>query len=224
MTQVRDLYPRTPEDPHARLAELGLSVEVLHAALRPGFRRALGRTDAANPGAPANDIYQDGSEQLRQLLMRSGWDIVKMPENQIRVVHPEGRLAIVVASADHVGVVGDPKRIPITRPKGPATIGSLPEAKKAEQEEMLNIPGLPTAQRNVEELAQQAPLWMLLHELIGTTLNLELSEARGCREGGRVDKWGVRIPLPSLTADDDTFPFNDDSGDDDGIDVPVIPR
>lgn len=224
MADVHSLHPHMPEDPYVLLAELGLSVEVLHAALRPGLRRALGRTDAANPGAPANDIYQDGSEQLRQLLMRSGWDIVKMPENQIRVVHPEGRLAIIVASADHVGVIGDPKRIPITRPKGPATIGSLPDAKQAHQEEMFDIPGLPIAQRSVEELVRQAPLWMLLHELIGTTLNLELSEARGYREDGRVHKWGVRIPLPSLTADDDTFPFNDASGDDDGIDVPVIPR
>ena len=147
-----------------------------------------------------------------------------MPENQIGIVHPEGRLAIVVASADHVGVVGDPKRIPITRPKGPATTGSLPDKKRATPEDMLEIPGLPTAPPSVEELTQRAPLWMLLHELIGTTLNLELSEALGCREDGRVDKWGERIQVPPLTADDDQSSFDEDNGDDDGIDVPVTPR
>lgn len=224
MADVQRLHPGTPDDPHVLLARLDLSVEVIHAALQSGFKRALNRTGAANPGAQSTDIYQDGSEQLRRLLMRSGWEMVRMPENQIRVVHPQGRLAIVVASADHVGVVGDPKRTPITRPKGPATTGSLPDTKSATQEDMLDIPGLPTEQRSVAELAQQAPLWMLLHELIGTTLNLELSEALGCREDGRVDKWGERIQVPPLTADDDTSSFDESNGDDDGIEVPVTPR
>ena len=67
-----------------------------------------------------------------------------------------------------------------------------------------------------------APLWMLLHELTPQGLNLELSQPLGSRKDGRIDQWGPRILVPSISISDDFGPF--DTGEDDSFDIPVIAR
>jgi hypothetical protein len=209
-------------DADSRLAEFGLSVELLHQVARPGLSKALNRTRVANPGAQSNDLYQDTSEQLRLRLSRTGWEPVNV-DQQIRTVHPEGKMAIVVASADHVGsIAGDPKRGPITRPKGPATHGAISASFPVSADGMLDIPDLPPAKAQFREFAKSAPLWMLLHEFTSNGLLLELSQPAGYRSDGRVDKWGPRIVLPPLNVVSDTSAFSADEVD--GFDIPVQPR
>ncbi len=222
VTLLRAIPEPHDGDADASLAEFGLSVELLHQVAGPGLSKALNRTRAANPGAQSNDLYQDTSEQLRLRLSRTGWEPVSV-DQQIRTVHPEGKMAIVVASADHVGSIGgDPKHGPITRPKGPATLGAITASFPISTDGMLNIPELPPAKPQFQELARTAPLWMLLHELTLTGLLLELSQPAGYRSDGRVDKWGPRIVLPALNVPSDTTMFSDDEGD--GFDIPVQPR
>jgi len=55
-----------------QLAEFGLSVELIHNALRAGLNKALTRTDLAPAGAQRTDIYLDGTEYLRLRLARPG--------------------------------------------------------------------------------------------------------------------------------------------------------
>lgn len=223
MLTLLRVVPETDDgDADARLAEYGLSVDLIHQVARPGLSKALNRTRVANPGAQSNDLYQDTSEQLRLRLSRTGWEPVSV-DQQIRTVHPEGKMAIVVASADRVGSMGgDPKRGPITRPKGPATHGAITASFPVSTDGMLEIPELPPATPQFQELARKAPLWMLLHELTLTGLLLELSQPAGYRPDGRVDKWGPRIVLPPLKTSADNSVFSDEDGN--GFDVPVQPR
>lgn len=216
MTVTELQFPASQPDPDSELAEFGLSIELLHEVARPGLGSALNRTRVANAGAQSNDIYQDTSEHLRLRLARQGWDTRDVYQ-QRRVIHPEGRMAIVVASAVNVGVVGDPARMPLTRPKGPATFSSLGRQRLA-NDGVLALPEFQAAAIPPEG----APLWMLLHELTDSQLLMELSEARGYRDDGCVDTWGRRIVLPPLAAGGVDSSFDD--GDSDDFDIPVSPR
>ena len=110
----------------------------------------------------------------------------------------------------------------LTRPKGPATHSGIAASFPVGTDGMLNIPELPPAKPQFQELAIAAPLWMLLHELTLTGLLLELSQPAGYRSDGRVDKWGARIVLPPLGVPSDSSVFGDEEGD--GFDIPVQPR
>jgi len=211
-----------------RLRRYGLSSALVHDVLRRGTSRALSRSGFANAGAANTDIYHDGSEDLRKRLARSGW-VVASVDNQMRVVHPEGLMSIVVASADNVGVRGDPRRQPLTREKGPATLNSIRRDRRADGQAFFQLPGVPDPEPvSPRALAAIAPLWMLLHQLEERTLLLELSEPGGHRPDHRVNEWRQRIHLQPLVLEDD-FEFDAGSGQpddrpDEGVDIPIRRR
>lgn len=206
-----------------RLAAFGLSSALVHDALRRGASRALSRTGFANAGAGNTDIYHDGSEDLRARLVRAGWVIATI-DNQKRVVHPEGLLSIVVASADNVGVMGDPRRLPLTREKGPATLDAIRKTQRSDGQGFFSLPGIPDPEPvSPEELARVAPLWMLLHQLEERTLLIELSEPSGYRDDRRVHAWRQRIHLRPLVLDDD-FDFDSPEEPDNNLDIPITRR
>ncbi|MCL9664167.1 hypothetical protein L2091_02870 [Curtobacterium albidum] len=205
-----------------RLAQFGLSSELIHDALRRGVSRALSRTGFANPGAGNTDIYQDGSEDLRARLARRDW-VTATINNQKRVIHPEGKMSIVVASADYVSLVGDPQRRPLTREKGPATLDEIRKTQRADGQAFFALPGVPDPEPlDAQELAKVAPLWMLLHQLEGRTLLLELAQPDGYRSDHRVDSWRQRIQLrPLVLGDVLDFPETPDQPD---FDIPISRR
>lgn len=221
MSVLSFLPSNVPASPDEQLAEFNLSVELLHQVFRPGLSRALMRTQLAPSGAPQFDLYLDGSEQLRLNLSRLGWSTIRV-DGQERTVAPDGSIAIVIASADRVGILGSPHLKPITRqPKGPATQKALIHPTGSHAQEILNLgEEFDIAEPNSNLAA--APLWMLLHELTPQGLNLELSQPRGSRKDGRIDQWGPRIVVPAISISDDFEPF--DTGEDDSFDIPVIAR
>ena len=213
---------RHPDDEsdEERLRQFGLSSALVHDALRRGVSRALSRTGFANAGAGNTDIYHDGSEDLRARLARRGW-VVATIDNQKRTVHPDGLMSIVVASADHVGVVGDPRRRPLTREKGPATLDAIRRTRRGDGQAFFSFPGMPDPEPVApEELARVAPLWMLLHQLEERTLLLELSEPAGYRADKKVNSWRQRIHLQPLSLADHDFDLPNDEPDND-FDIPI---
>lgn len=222
MSVLSFLPSNDPASAEEQLAEFNLSVESLHHIFRPGLNHALMRTNLAPNGAQRLDLYLDGSEQLLLHLARHGW--TKIPvDGQERTVAPDGSAAIVVTSADRVGIVGSPHLKPITRqPKGPATQNALPRPTGLPGQEILDLGVDFAATEPNRANLTAAPLWMLLHELTPQGLNLELSQPLGSRKDGRIDQWGRRILVPSIPLSDDFGPF--DAGDDDGFDIPVIAR
>ena len=99
MSVLSFLPSNVPASPDEQLAEFNLSVESLHRIFRPGFSRALMRTQLAPSGAQQLDLYLDGSEQLRLNLSRLGWSTIRV-DGQERTVAPDGSIAIVIAAAE----------------------------------------------------------------------------------------------------------------------------
>jgi len=210
-------------DAGPRLEDLGLEESFLRDAALRGLDNALSRTGFANPGAQSHDLYQDLSEDIRRRLGRMGWTVGTV-NNQRRVVHPEGLLAIVVTAAKNVGVVGDPMLVPVTTPKGPVTRKSIDRYHRLTGQGFFQFEGLPDPERaDPDELAAAAPLWFLLHHLVGRTLLLELAEPTGYRISGKVDSWGRRFPLAPISFDDESD-FPGEAGGEDDLDIPITRR
>lgn len=70
--------------------------------------------------------------------------------------------------------------------------------------------------------AEEAPLWMLVHERTARGLNLELSRPAEMSASGIVTDWDDRIIIGVLDLEGDLSVF--DQPDDGGIDVAVEPR
>lgn len=213
----------SPSNAESKLADLDLDSSILRDAAIRGFDNALTRTGFANPGAQSNDLYQDISEDLRSRLARMGW-VVGTVNNQRRVVHPDGLLAIVVSAAKNVGVVGDPMLVPVTTPKGPVTRKSIDRYHRLSGQGFFQFDGLPSPETaDPDELAAAAPLWFLMHHLVGRMLILELAEPIGYRPSGKVDSWGRRFPLTPISLDEaEGFPEQADGNGD--LDIPITRR
>jgi hypothetical protein len=219
MSIVTQMFPEQSEAQEARLNAFGLSTPFFHGAFRRGLNNARNRSSAALTSSKANDIYHDTNEQIRLMLAPQKWRSI-MWERQPRLAHPEGKMALVIASATGVGLA-HPRLVPITRKKGPATLNSITRTA-APTHSTLEIPEFEMDPEEVKVLAE-APLWMALHELTEHGLNLELSKPAGFRANGCVDVWEERIPIASIRLDGDFSVFKIDDGGDE-FDVPVDPR
>ena len=82
-----------------QLAELDLTVSVIHDAMRSGFSRSRGRTALAPNSASGMDVYTDGVEKLAMRLVVEGrWEKLDV-QNQVRLVHSEKQLVLILRSA-----------------------------------------------------------------------------------------------------------------------------
>ncbi len=214
MAIATNLTSPAPSDDEGRLNAFGLSTELIQDALRPGLTRAFSRTALALASSPGTDIYHDTMEQLAMRLAASGWRLVSV-NRQPRLLHPEGIIALALASATNVASRDD-RHAPRTRHKGPATCVSL--AGPRAQLTLFEDPEL----TELAVLADTAaPLWFLVHERTKHGLYLALARPAEMSEGGIVDKWADWIPIPFLARDTDLAIFT--SPDDSGFDVPVEP-
>lgn len=201
-------------DDERRLAEFGLSSDLIHMALRPGLSRATNRTSMALRSTPGTDIYHDSMENFSRILAPS-WVCVYVNQ-QPRLLHPDNLLAFTVTSGTHVAH-HDRKIKPRVR-KGKATRGSL-AVPTVRTPAMLDVPGV--EQRVEAAVAETAPLWLLIHERTKRGLNLELSRPSEMDENGFVTNWEDRIMVRFLDLDGDLSVF--DRPDDDDVNVDVQP-
>ena len=210
------LYGQTPE---WGLEQFGLTESLIHDCVRPAWVRSRARSSLATSGAAGTDLYLDISENLATSLSELGWQRVRV-QNQQRMVHPDGVIAIAVSSAVDVAN-SDPKKHPRTQSKGPATLGSLgrerfPGQKPFDLDEFQN-------ESEVEKELDRAPLWLLLHETLESEVRLSLAHPVGSDRQGNVVDFGSRVNISPLRLDADLEIFrNDDEGDGIDFDVSVI--
>ncbi|HST66292.1 MAG TPA: hypothetical protein VLM05_13990 [Mycobacteriales bacterium] len=182
-----------------RLGELGLSVEVLHRAVRAGVEARATRTGLAPRNAAGTDLYSYTVEELRLLLTPAGWT-ADFAGGQERTVSPDGLTSIIFSTG--VGPVGDPdpRATPRTAyAKGPLMQDAVTENLGYVQEEF------PLGLRGTPEPGGRPLCWVLLVKLEPGRAQVELSVPDGMREGV-VDSWAERIPLPPLPLGDPVDP------------------
>lgn len=192
-----------------RLAELGLDVETLHRAVRVGITARATRTGLAPRNAAGTDLYSYTVEELRLLLVPTGWT-ADFAGGQERTVSPDGLTSIVFSTGS--GDVGDPD--PDARPrtayaKGPLMRDAVTENLGFVQEE------LPLGLSRSGEGRRLC--WVLLVKVEPGQAQLELSVPDGLRDGVVVS-WAERIPLPPLPLGDPVEPGEEPVD----LDVPVV--
>jgi hypothetical protein len=195
-----------------RLAELGLSVEVLHRAVRAGVEARATRTGLAPRNAAGTDLYSYTVEELRLLLVPSGWT-ADFAGGQERTVSPDGLTSIIFSTG--VGDVGSPDRHATPRTayaKGPLMRDAVTENLGFVQEE------LPFGLRPAPDPTARRLCWVLLVKVEPGQAQVELSVPNGMRDGVVVS-WAERVPLPPLPLGDIVEPGEQPPD----LDVPVDP-
>jgi hypothetical protein len=203
MTEALQLELGEPD----RLADLGLSVEVLHRAVRAGIEARATRTGLAPRNAAGTDLVSHTVEELRLLLEPARWS-ADWAGGQERTVSADGLTSVIVSTG--AGAVGDLTGDARTaHPKGPLMRDAVTENLGFVQLGLFEEP----------EPGAKRLCWVLLVKVEPGRALLELSVPNGMREGV-VDSWAERIPLPPLPLGDPADPDEDVAE----IDVPVDPR
>ncbi|MFR9750992.1 hypothetical protein ACL02S_08140 [Nocardia sp. 004] len=209
------LRPLTPAaEAHRALANLGLTVDVVHAALHSGEQAASNVTEY-HPGIAAGmERWIATVAALRnRLVEKHEWALGEL-QNSPRVVRSDGKISImVIGGTSGTGREGGP--IPSTKNKrGPSTEGAVGSNQLALP---LDI-ALPIAGAGAEEILT----WVLLYHRAKdpNETRAELSLPSKIVDGRIVD-WKYRIIVPPISHD---FPLPLDVDGDDDIDFPISSR
>lgn len=181
-----------PASVSTALQSLGLTEDVLLEAVRQSH---LARSNATPNHPPLHASFVAWSEAVRALrdgLAPSGWERSN-EKNWPRVVHPEGHIALTVATGNES--TGRVDQTPATTSsKGPSTVAAL------EVNRQLWLPGM--APPEAEEGAEQEPsTWLLLIHHAKDEIRCELALPLDVDHEGRVSVWQERIILRSLPLD-----------------------
>lgn len=198
-----------------RLAELGLTVELLERVIRRADAEARTCTPLDPPNLTGFLRWGRTARFLREELVPFGWGFDN-PRNLPRTIHPSGDFAIVTTSGDGAtGVVGF---TPTTKyPKGVATVEAVESNLQLALEfgdEVFDVPGAQGAADNDNLMT-----WILLFHVAENEIRVELSLPDSMIDG-QIASWAERIILPALAYDDD--PFADLGRPDDGEDEVVV--
>ncbi len=183
-----------------RLAELGLSVEIIERVVRRADAEASMCTPLDPPIMEGLTRWGRTNRFLREELIPAGWTFDN-PRNLPRTIHPSGEFAIIATTGDELTGVLD--LLPATKyTKGFATVQAV------ETNEQLTLDfadfdlGAPDGQgRNGGELLT----WFMLFHVDDEGFRVELSLPDAITEG-RITSWAERIILPAFPRDDDRLP------------------
>jgi hypothetical protein len=173
-----------------RLAELGLTPEVLDRALRGADAEARTYTPLDPPNMAGMARYSRTVRLLREQLLPLGW-WYDNPRNLARTVSPDRRVAIIAAYGD--AATGYPDVVPSTRyEKGVATVAAVNRNFV-----QLALPidfgdGLPA---ELDDTGTAT--WMLLYHVTDEEIRAELSLPDSMVDG-YIDTWLERIVLPPV--------------------------
>lgn len=174
-----------------RLAQLGLTVEVLRDAVAMG-EAARNACTANDPTiAPGFFAWARTTRGLRDVLAPGGWRRSRDGGLET-VVDPEGKLAIAVATGDdatgRIGVAPKTKS-----PKGPATAAAIEQNQMSLFADPDPVVSLPVPAERVT--------WLLLIARGIDEVRCELSLPEAIGEGGKVEEWSERIILEPVRRD-----------------------
>lgn len=204
-----------PEDVEARLAEFGLTPEMLARSIDAGD---TARRRVMLPVYPATyagvTMWAETLAELRRQLLsrRDGYEIGRTG-NYETVYSAERRIAFAVNAGDsNTGIDGrrDPR---LTRPKGAKTAERVGRNTRETQ--------LALIERSEPELPpdEACETWFLLLRPTEKEIRLELSCPRRIGLDGIVDGWYERIILPAVPISGAIAPLEpDDEADDEGDD------
>ncbi|QWV97758.1 hypothetical protein KP005_00220 [Geomonas nitrogeniifigens] len=205
------IYLELP-DVEARLMELGLCVDDLHAAIKYSELHRSSCTANDPPCLSGLLTWGKTVRGLRDTLTPKGWG--NSDENNLSVtIHPNGTLAIAVATGDNG--TGNPRLTPETKyPKGPATAAAIEQ----------NIVQLAQPSFSFIETPRISPpqehsvyTWLFLVSRRRDEVRSELSLPKLITDSGHVVDWEERILLPSIPLEDGAglyFYEEDNPGDD----------
>jgi len=185
-----------PETAAAALSRLGLSEEPLLAAVMQGYLARIDCTANHPPLYPSFVAWGETVRALREQLAPAGWER-NDEKNYSRTTHPNGRIAIAVATGDEATGAAD--LTPTTKSaKGPSTAEAL-EVNRAQAW----LPGMEPSQAGEEEDEGKPPVttWVLLVHHAENEIRAELSLPYDTGTDGRIAVWQERILLRVLPLD-----------------------
>lgn len=192
---MQTLLHADPASAAAALARLDLAEEPLLAAAMQGYLARTNCTANHPPLFPSFVAWGETVRALREQLAPAGW-VRNDEKNYSRAVHPEGHIAIAVATGNEA--TGMSEESPSTKSaKGPSTVEAL-EANRLQAW----LPGIePPGESNDDEEKQPVTTWMLLVHHADNEIRAELSLPYDIGIDGRISVWQERILLRALPLD-----------------------
>jgi hypothetical protein len=194
-----------------RLAELGLSVEIIERVVRRAEAEASVCTALDPPIMEGLTRWGRTNRFLREELIPVGWTFDN-PRNLPRTIHPSGEFAIVATTGDELTGLLD--LLPATKyAKGYATVQAVETNEQLTLDfEDFEFGAADRQARNAGDLLT----WLMLFHVDDEGFRVELSLPDAIAEG-RITSWAERIILPVFPRDDDRLaallaPGGDDQG------------
>ncbi|GAA1658337.1 hypothetical protein GCM10009765_04720 [Fodinicola feengrottensis] len=173
-----------------RLAELGLSVQILERVVRRADAEVSTCTPLDPPMMAGLIRWARTARYLREELVPAGWHFDN-PQNLPRTIHPSGDFAIVAITGDEL--TGGLDVLPTTKhPRGPATALAV-----ATNEQLpFDFDGFDFGLAPGRTLdAGHLLTWILLFHVHDEAFQVELSLPDAI-EDGRITGWAERIIVP----------------------------
>ncbi|WP_280475416.1 hypothetical protein [Nocardia farcinica] len=209
------LRPLTPAmDAHLALANLGLTVEIVHAALLSGEQAAASVTPYHPRLAAGMERWMATVASLRNgLKQKLNWKLDD-PKGSPRVTRPDGKVSITAVG----GTIGTGLEVGPTpynkNKRGPST-------EDAVDGNQLALPldiSIPIAGTSAEEMLTWFLLYYRAKEPNETRAEMSLPLKV---DNDRVVDWKYRIIIPPISHD---FPLPPDADGDGGVDFPIVDR
>jgi hypothetical protein len=200
-----------------RLADFGLTADLLLSAVRAVAAAHAGCTENDPPAARCWDGWRMGTRRLREVLRPHGWDKDDTDTYSVIINHKDRVQIVVVNSSAGTGVVlGSPLNV---ARKGPKSSDSAAMNKQM----VFDLAGFPEEFARRVQMAEAAryATWCLCVHVDGDEVRAELPQPVGYQRG-YVAKWEERIILT-----DEGLPFDvvfiNPSDEDDGLspDFPI---
>lgn len=187
MEQLSRVYKGADRD--ARLADLGLTAQIVTTAVEAGEAESRQCTDNDPPMARGLTRYFRTVRVLRDGTARLGWKRDN-PRNLARTVSPTGEYAIVPALGDER--TGNPSAMPSTKYDKGTTI--MEAIGVNHQLTLFEVAG----DQPVEELdGPSITTWILLYHITEDEIRYELSLPVQSTDGF-ITRWSERIIFPPL--------------------------
>lgn len=214
---MREVVYSEVVDVKARLRKLGLSVSVLHEAIRIGEAHRNACTENDPSSFPGMIAWARTVRSLRELLASRGW--LRSNEHRIPLVlNPSGVVAIAVATGNtDTGNTDTPSKT--KHPKGPATVAAVKQNAVQLAFDFYEEKGETLPQKTSDCLT-----WVLLFSHCSGEIRCELSLPNSIGEDSRVSSWNERIILPPVSMDTTPEPLIYEEEDTDDIIVKISRR
>lgn len=180
-------------DSLARLAQLGLTYEIVRDAILAGELARNSCTANDPPATPGILGWARTTRGLREGTIPLGWRASEAGQLST-CVDPTGAIAIAVATGDQA--TGDRRGEPKTKyPRGPATAAAIERNKM--QLGLFDTPAPPP----VEEEQSKVVTWLLLLSRTPSQVHCEVSLPGHIGSDERIESWEERIILAPVPTD-----------------------